>query len=191
MERRRFALVTLAALASPRVVLAQSAKKVWRVGYLSMSSPDADRHWVAAFRQGLRDLGYVEGKDLILEQRHAFNQVANVPDLAASLLRREVAVLVVYGSPAIAAVKKTVASVPIVMTVHADPVGSGIVKSLARPDGNITGFMDGHADLAPKRLEILKEVMPARRAWPPCSIPLQRTPRGSGSWSSVRRRDWA
>ncbi len=161
MKRRNFTWAALAACFSPRVAVAQAARKVWRVGYLSMASPDADRQWVAAFRQGLKDLGYAEGKDLILEQRHAFNQAARVPDLAASLARRQVDVVVVYGSPAIAALQQSESTIPIVMTVHADPVGSGVVKSLARPGGNITGFTDGHADLAPKRLEILKEVVPA------------------------------
>jgi putative tryptophan/tyrosine transport system substrate-binding protein len=160
MKRRTFALVMLAALASPGVVRAQGAKKVWRIGYLSMATPEADRDWVAALRQGLRDLGYVEGQNTILEQRHAFNQTGRVADLAAELLRREVAVMVVYGDPSIAAVKK-LSGVPIVMTVHADPVGTGVVASLARPGGNITGLMDGHADLAPKRLEMLKEVVPS------------------------------
>ena len=160
MKRRAFAWVALAACLSPRAVLAQAAKKPWRVGYLSMASPDSDRRWVMAFRQGLKDLGYVEGKDLVLEQRHAYSRADSVPNLAASLMRSKVDVMVVYGSPAIAALKESVLHIPIVMTVHADPVGSGVVKSLARPGGNITGFTDGHADLAPKRLEVLKEIVP-------------------------------
>jgi putative ABC transport system substrate-binding protein len=159
MNRREFAAVLVGALASPHLVLAQSAKKVWRVGYLSMVSPDADRHWVAAFRQGLRDLGYLDGQNMILEQRHAYNQAAKAPDLVADLVRRDVAVIVIYGASAVAAVKKI--NLPVVMTVHADPVGSGVVTSLARPGGNITGLTDGHTDLAPKRLEILKEVVPS------------------------------
>jgi putative ABC transport system substrate-binding protein len=158
--RRKFALLALATLATPQIVLAQT-KKVWRVGYLSMATPEADRHWVAAFRQGLRELGYVEGKNLVLEQRHAFNQAAKVPELADDLIRAEVAVMVVYGTPAIGVLKKHPLSVPIVMTVHADPVGAGIVPSLARPGGNINGLTDGHTELAPQRLEILKEVVPS------------------------------
>jgi putative tryptophan/tyrosine transport system substrate-binding protein len=171
MKRRTLVIGGLAILGMPRMatlasghVPAQSAKKVWRIGYLSMATPEADRDWVAALRQGLRDLGYVEGQNTILEQRHAFNQTGRVADLAAELLRREVAVMVVYGDPSIAAVKK-LSGVPIVMTVHADPVGTGVVASLARPGGNITGLMDGHADLAPKRLEMLKEVVPSMRQW--------------------------
>jgi ABC-type uncharacterized transport system substrate-binding protein len=161
MDRREFALATLAVLTSPRVVLAQSTKKVWRVGYLSMASPDADRHWVAAFRQRLRELGYIEGQNLVIEQRHTSNDAAKVPEFAADLLRSDVVVMVVYGTPAIQAMKGL--DVPAVMTVHADPVGTGLVASLARPGGNITGLTDGHTALAPKRLEILKEVVPSVR----------------------------
>ena len=159
MDRRKFAFVVAAGCVWPRLLLAQA--RVWRVGYLSMASPDADRHWVTAFREGMKERGYMEGKNLVLEQRHAYNQAARVPDLAAGLMRAKVAVMVVYGSAAVAAVRKSAPNMPVVMTVHADPVGSGIVTSLARPGGNITGFSDGHADLAPKRLEILKEIVPS------------------------------
>jgi putative ABC transport system substrate-binding protein len=161
MHRRRFVrAAALATLAWPGFGAAQSAAKVWRVGYLSMASPDADRRWVAALRLGLRDLGYIEGKNLLFEQRHAYNQSGNIPDLANTLLRARVDVMVVYGTPAVAVLRKTAPNVPVVMTVAADPVGSGLVKSLGRPGGNITGLTDGHADLAPKRLEILKEIAP-------------------------------
>ena len=134
---------------------------MWRVGYVSLGPPEGDHQWVVALRQSLKDLGYVEGENLVFEQRHAFNQVAKVNGFVADLLSRKVDVLVVYGSPAIAAVKNYGSPVPIVMTVHADPVGSGIVQSLARPGGNVTGLTDGHADLAPKRLEVFKEVVPS------------------------------
>src|SRR5687767_13910105 len=119
--RRRLALTILAALGSTHVVLAQSTKKVWRVGYLSMSSPNGDRHLVDAFRQGLRDLGYVDGHNLVLEQRHALNQLGKVGELASELVKREVSVIVIYGSPALRIVEKT--GLPIIMTVHPDPVG--------------------------------------------------------------------
>ena len=160
MKRRQFVLVTLASLAAPRAALAQSGRKIWRVGYLSLASPEADRQWVEALRQGLRALGYVEGQNLVLEIRHAGQQLSRVSDLAVELDRREVAVMVVYGSPAIAVVKRTLPAMAVVMTAHADPVGTGVVASMARPGGRITGFTDGHADLAPKRLEILKEAVP-------------------------------
>ncbi len=161
MDRRAFVLAALAGVASPRAALAQGAKKVWRVGYLSMASPEADRQWVAALREGLRELGYVEGQNTVLELRHASSQAAKMPGLAADLVRRDVAVIVAYGSAAIDATKKAAATMPIVMTVHADPVGTGTVASMARPGGTITGLTDGHADLAPKRLELIKEVVPS------------------------------
>ena len=159
MDRRQFLAVAL--LAVPRLVAGQAAQKVWRVGYLSLGPPEGDRKWVVALRQQLNTLGYVEGRNLVFEQRHAFNQVAKVRELTADLLQRKVDVMVVYGSPAIVAVKEYGSPVPIVMTVHADPVGSGIVQSLARPGGNVTGTTDGHADLAPKRLEVLKQIVPS------------------------------
>lgn len=177
ISRRGFTLLTLAATAVPRVLRAQSASKAWRVGYLSMSSPGGDRHLVAALRQGLREQGYVEGENLVLEVRHALNRPEKAAELGAELAKAGVAVIVIYGSPAIRAVEKT--RLPIVMTVHADPVGSGLAASLARPAGTITGLMDGHADIAPKRLQILKETVPsvARVA----AMFNQRTPHGSGS----------
>src|SRR5688500_7481706 len=142
MDRRDFTLGAITALALPRIALGQAAKKVWRVGYLSMSSPNGDRHLVAALRQGLRDLGYVDGQNLVLEQRHAANQLGKVGELASELVKREVSVIVIYGSPALQIVERT--GLPIVMTVHPDPVTSGLVRSLARPGGTITGLTDGH-----------------------------------------------
>ena len=158
MHRRRFTLALLASAAP--LSLAQTGR-TWRVGYLSMASEHADRHWVQALREGLRELGYVEGRNLVFEQRHAGNDRSKALALADELMKRDVAVLVVYGSPAIAYLKKQAGSLPIVMTVHADPVSDGTVASLARPGGNVTGLTDGHADLAPKRLELLREVVPA------------------------------
>jgi putative tryptophan/tyrosine transport system substrate-binding protein len=188
MKRRTLVIGSLAILGMPRMatlasghVPAQSAKKVWRVGYLSMSSPNGDRHLVAAFRQGLRELGYVEGQNLILEQRHAVNQLDQAADFAAELAKREVAVIVIYGSPAVPIAQKT--GLPVVMTVHADPVGSGLVSSLARPGGNLTGLMDGHADIAPKRLEILKEAVPSASRVAALFNP--RTPHALRQWKLI------
>jgi putative ABC transport system substrate-binding protein len=159
MDRRKF-IAGAVLLAGPSVLLAQTPGKTWRIGYLSLATRDSDRHRVAGLVQGLRELGYVEGQNLVLEQRYAFNQTAKVAELAAELLRLEVALIVVYGTPAVAVLKERVTAVPVVMAVHADPVGAGIVPSLARPGGNITGLTDGHTELAPKRLQILKEVVP-------------------------------
>ena len=161
MNRRELLFASSAMLAAPALVFAQSAGKVWRVGYLSLASPEADRQWLEALRQGLRTLGYVEGQNLVLEIRHARQQLSKVSALAAELARREVVVMVVYGSPAVAVVNSTLPEMAVVMAAHADPVGTGVVASMARPGGRVTGFTDGHADLAPKRLEILKEAVPS------------------------------
>ena len=158
-RRRMLFAFAMAAAAAPISAFAQQAKKVRRIGYLSMSSPEADRAWLAAFRQGLRELGYVEGENIVIDVRHAVHQVQKVSEFAIDMVRREVEVIVVYGSPALPALMKS--GRPIVMTTHADPVGAGVIASLARPGGNITGFTDGHADLGPKRLELLKEAVPS------------------------------
>lgn len=156
--KRRTALFALAALGVPARSLGQTSRRIWRVGYLSAAAPGADRQWVDAFREELKALGYIEGQNLVLELRHTGQQPGRLPEMAAQLTRSAPDVIVVYGSQAVAAVQKS--GLPIVMTVHADPLGTGLVPSLARPGGNVTGLTDGHADLAPKRLEILKDVVP-------------------------------
>jgi putative tryptophan/tyrosine transport system substrate-binding protein len=138
---------------------AQQAGKVYRIGYLSVSQVDFDESWVSTFRDGLRKLGYVEGQNLVIEQRHAAGHSERLPELAAELLGLKVDVLVVYG--AWLQPKKLPSMIPIVFTVAPDPVREGLVASLARPGGNITGLSDLHADLIPKRLELLKEVVPS------------------------------
>ena len=132
MDRRGFALATLAVVLGPRASHAQPIKKVARIGYLSMASPERDRHWVTALRDGLRDLGYVEGQNLILEQRHAANDVAKALALAEDLVRRDIAVMLVYASPTMPTLKKLISNVPIVFLGHADPVGSGAAVSRSR-----------------------------------------------------------
>jgi putative tryptophan/tyrosine transport system substrate-binding protein len=160
--KRRVLLAALLALPMARA-RAQGTKKLVRVAYMSMAGAHADRHWVQALREGLRDHGYVEGRNLIFDVRHAANDGTKAETLVRQLLDAKPDVLVIYGSPILAALKSSNSSVPVVMTVHADPVGSGVVQSLARPGGNITGLTDGHADLAPKRLELLRELVPPIR----------------------------
>ena len=162
MDRRRFLLTSLAgAVAVPLVAEAQQAGKIWRIGYLSVVSVETDRSWIIAFRDGLRELGYREGENVIVEQRHAAQQLDKLPGLAADLVRLQVDVVVANGTPAILAAKNAKSGLPIVITVNADPVGAGLVISLARPGGNITGNTDGHADLGPKRMELLKAAIPS------------------------------
>ena len=155
-------VLTLGLTRTPLVADAQSAGKVQRIGYLSLQRPEGDRSWVAAFRQGLRDLGYVEGKNIVIQQRHAAGRAEKLPDLASELVDLKSDVLVVYGVWALVGTGwKPPGTLPIVFTVDADPVGKGLVASLARPGGNITGLSDTHADLVPKRLQLLKEVVPS------------------------------
>ena len=146
-------------LASPLTAGAQPAERLWRVGYLSLGV--ARQAWVAAFRDGLRELGYVEGENLIIEQRYAEGQVERLPALAAELLRLKVDVLVAAPAGTAAAAKKVTSTVPIVFMGEPDPIGTGLVASLARPGGNATGLADAHADLIPKRLELLKQLVPS------------------------------
>jgi putative tryptophan/tyrosine transport system substrate-binding protein len=146
----------------PLVADAQSDRKIHRIGYLSLQRPEGDKSWVAAFRQGLRDLGYVEGENIVIQQRHASARPERLPGLASELVGLKIDVLVVYGAWALRHTGwKPPGTLPIVFTVDADPVGRGLVASLARPGGNVTGLSDTHAELVPKRLQLLKEVVPS------------------------------
>ena len=161
MHRRVFVTGLGAVLIAPLGVEAQQPRKVPRIGYLSLAraEAEAEKSRVAAFQQGLRQLGYVEGKDIIVEQRHAAGRVERLPELAAELVRLKVDVLVVSGR--IDLVKNVTGTIPIVMPNHADPVGVGLVASLARPGGNITGLSDQHGATTGKRLQLLKEAVPS------------------------------
>ena len=161
MNRRAF-LGTLGLLAAPRAAEAQPAGQVPRVGYISPgSSSDPMRlRRFEAFRQGLRELGYVEGQSIVLEPRWAEGQYARYPALVADLVRLKAAVIVVVGGTATKAAKEVTRTVPIVMSLVIDPVGSGLIPSLAHPGGNVTGTSIMAPDLVGKQLELLKEVVP-------------------------------
>jgi putative ABC transport system substrate-binding protein len=139
---------------------AQQPKKVPRIGFLA-SSAESSKSRLAAFQQGLRKLGYVEGKNIVIEPRYAAGQFEKLPELAAELVRLKVDVLVVVGAPPAHAAKTATDVIPIVMGNAADPVGTGLVASLARPGGNITGLSDFNLGVVTKRLELLKEVVPS------------------------------
>ena len=162
MHRRRFVVTLTSFLAMPAPVAAQKAGKIWRIGYLSLVSErlEHSRRWLAAFREGLRTLGYVEGQNAIIEQRYAAGQVERLPALTAELVGLKVDVIVAAPAGSALAAKKVTSTVPIVFMAEPDPVGVGLVASLARPGGNATGLADAHADLIPKRLELLNQVMP-------------------------------
>ncbi len=152
-------LVSLA-LASVHLADAQQAKKVPLIGFLFGSSLSANSARHEAFRQGLRELGYVEGKNIVIDWRSAEEKLDRLPALAADLVYLKVDIIVTGGSSPTRAAKEATTTIPIVMAQDADPVGSGFVASLARPGGNITGLSTLAPELSGKRLEILKEVVP-------------------------------
>src|SRR4029453_16718056 len=140
---------------------AQQAGKVPQIGYLIPSGdPSTPRPPVEAFRQGLRDLGYIEGKNILIDSRYAEGKTDRIPSLAAELVQLKVDVLVVTSLPAIRAAMQATKTIPIVMVTTVDPVATGLVVSLARPGGNITGLTRLTRELSGKRLELLKEVVP-------------------------------
>ena len=141
-------------------VEAQQPTKVPRIGSLYAGTPSTQSARIKAFRQGLRDLGYVEGKNIVIEYRWAEGKFDRLPALAAELVRLKVDIIVTGGGPATRAAKEATSTIPIVMTNDADPVARGIVASLARPGGNITGLSNFAPELSGKRLEILREVVP-------------------------------
>jgi putative ABC transport system substrate-binding protein len=154
-------VVSIVILASTHLANAQQAKKVPRVGFLSGGGdPSNPGPRVEAFRQGLRDLGYVEGKNIIVEYRYIEGNLDRSPGLVAELIQSKVDVLVTTFLPGTRAARDATKTIPIVMVSFVDPVATGLVESLARPGGNITGLATLSRDLSGKRLELLKEVVP-------------------------------
>ena len=139
---------------------AQQPTKIPRIGYLGAASLSSLSARIESFRQGLRELGYVEGKNIIIEYRSAEDKEDRLPALAAELVRLKVDVIVTAGSTGTRAAKKATVTIPIVMTFDNDPVASGFVASLAQPGGNITGLSTFAPELSGKRLELLKEIIP-------------------------------
>ena len=160
MRRREFiTLLGGAAAAWPLAARAQQPAKVARIGFLGFGPASAYASRVEALRAGLRDLGYVEGKNIVIEFRWA-ETVDQLPELAAELVRMNVDVIFATSSTEVEAARQATKTIPIVFAIHADPVGLGHVASLARPGGNITGLTMLLTDLVAKELEILKEAVP-------------------------------
>src|SRR5919108_980798 len=139
---------------------AQQRTKIPRIGFLGAASLTANSARIDAFRQGLRELGYVEGKNIVVEYRYADGKPDRLPALAAELVGLKVDVIVSGGAAATRPSKEATTTIPIVMTNDPDPVRSGFVASLARPGGNVTGVSAFTTELSGKRLELLKEVVP-------------------------------
>ncbi len=139
---------------------AQQPKKIPRIGYLNAVSPSSTSDRIEAFRQGMRELGYVEGKNIVIESRYAEGNLDHLPALAADLVRLKVDVIVSSGPTPTRFTKKATSTIPIVMAQDSDPIGNGFVASLARPGGNITGLSTLAPELTGKRLDLLKEIVP-------------------------------
>jgi ABC-type uncharacterized transport system substrate-binding protein len=156
--RQKIFAVALCAMLLALCVPADGEQKIARIGYLGFGSPSPIR--IAALRQGLQELGYVEGKNIFIEWRSAEGNADRLPSLAAELVRLKVDVIVTNGPYSTRAAKVATVTIPIVMAAVGDPVGDGIVASLARPAGNITGLSSVAPELSGKRLELLKEIVP-------------------------------
>ena len=159
MDRRTFIILT-GVLMAPLASLGQQQSKVARIGFLAGDSPPDNPHRLQTFRDGLHELGYVEGKNLVIEYRWAEGHYERLPGLATELVRLPVDVIVAVGDPVIFAAKQATSTIPIVMLGVGDPVARGFVVSLARPGGNVTGVSNFAVALMGKWLELLKEILP-------------------------------
>lgn len=160
-KRRQFLLATGALLAAPFTARAQSEGKVRRIGYIQTAHPEEAAHLTKAFEDRLRELGWVEGRNIVIDRRFALGKQALLPQLAAELVALNPDVIVTGTNPVVAAVMKATATIPVVMCSSRDPVGSGFVASLARPGGNITGSAgDPGAEMVGKNIELLKQAAP-------------------------------
>ena len=160
MDRRAFISIAGGLLAAPRAAGAQPAGQVVRIGFLGATSPSSWASRVEAFRSGLSALGYVEGKNIVIEFRWAEEKYGRLPGLAAELVRLKVDLLVTYGTPATLAAKRATRTIPIVMVHSGDAVAAGLVAGLERPGGNVTGTTYFLTELFVKRLELLRDALP-------------------------------
>jgi len=160
VRRREFITLLGGAAVWPLAARAQQMGKVPRIGYLGSSSPSLEPHFVEAFRQKLRELGHIEGENIAIEYRWAEGQDRRLPELATELVRLQPNVIVTAGTPGALAAMQATKTIPIVMASSGDPVGAGLVTSLARPGGHVTGFTIVGPQIEGKRLDLLKEAVP-------------------------------
>jgi putative tryptophan/tyrosine transport system substrate-binding protein len=156
--------MVLGLLSAPLAAEAQPARKVWRIGFLG-DGPRAERTAISIepFRDGLRELGYIESQNVVIEERWSEDRSERLLDLATELVRLKVDVIVTHGVRGIKAAQDATKTIPIVMAASPDPVGTGLIASLARPGGNTTGLTDQVADLGDKEIQIIREVVPRTR----------------------------
>jgi putative ABC transport system substrate-binding protein len=145
----------------PVAARAQQAAKLPTIGFLGATTPSAQSQWTAAFVERLRELGWIEGRNVAIEYRWMEGRNERVAEIAAEFVQLRVDVIVVQGTAAVVGAKQATSVIPIVFALAGDPVGSGLVASLARPGGNVTGLSGQQADIAAKRLELLREVVPS------------------------------
>jgi putative ABC transport system substrate-binding protein len=164
MKRREFiTLLGGAAVAWPLAARGQQAAKLPTIGFLGSTTASTQREWTAAFVQRLRELGWIEGRTIVIDYRWTERQSESAAELAAEFVRLNVNVIVTSASANVLAAKQATSAIPIVFAAAADPVGTGLVASLARPGGNVTGLSLQHTDLAGKRVELLREIVPHLR----------------------------
>src|SRR5947208_6521192 len=163
MRRREFITLLGGAAAWPLAARAQQPGKLPTIGFLVAGTPSSHGQWVAAFVQRLRELGWIEGRTVAIEYRWAEGRTERAAEIAAEFVRLKVDIIVTSATAAVVAAKQVTSVIPIVFAAAGDPVGTGLVASLARPGGNITGLSVQQPDLAAKRLELLREVVPGLR----------------------------
>ena len=162
-QRRDFLITAGALLVAPLAAQAQQAANLPTIGFLVPGTPASHGQWVAAFVQRLRELGWIEGRTIAIEYRWAEGRTERTGEIAAEFVRRKVDVIVTSGTAVVVAAKRATSVIPIVFAAAGDPVGTGLIASLARPGGNVTGLSIQQTDVAAKRLELLREVVPGLR----------------------------
>src|SRR5262245_4228357 len=163
MKRRKFMTLVAAATASPLAARGQAPHKLPTIGFLGGETPSVASVWVSAFVRRLHELGWSDGRTVAIEYRWAEGQSERFAEIATEFVRIKVDVIVTAGTAAVIAAKRETSVIPIVFAAAGDPVGTGLVASLARPSGNVTGLSNQSADLPGKRVELLREIVPGLR----------------------------